>query len=84
VSEAGQAQPRELLSFIVCSLVRKAEAVEVKEVEDERNRVVKLKVDESDLGRVIGKEGRTAKALRTVLAVATARDEQKAKLDIVD
>ncbi|MBW1871697.1 MAG: KH domain-containing protein [Deltaproteobacteria bacterium] len=77
-------QPRELLSFIVCSMVRKPEAVEVKEASDERNRVIKLKVDESDLGRVIGKEGRTAKALRTVLAVATAQDEQKAKLDIVD
>jgi predicted RNA-binding protein YlqC (UPF0109 family) len=74
----------DLLSFIVRALVDNADAVSVEDVDGERSRVLKLKVDPSDLGRVIGKEGRTAKAIRTVLEVATARDEQKANLDIVD
>jgi uncharacterized protein len=74
----------DLLGFVVRALVDNADAVEIEDVDGERSRVLKLKVDPSDLGRVIGKEGRTAKAIRTVLEVATAQDEQKANLDIVD
>jgi uncharacterized protein len=77
-------RPRELLSFIVGALVDKAEAVSIEEVVDDHSRVFKLRVDQSDIGRVIGKEGRTAKAIRTIIGVATARDGQKAKLDIVE
>ena len=75
---------RELVAFVARALVLHPDAVEVDEVADERSRVIKLKVAPSDLGRVIGKEGNTARAIRTVLAVATEQDEQKAKLDIVD
>ncbi|HUU00337.1 MAG TPA: KH domain-containing protein [Myxococcota bacterium] len=77
-------RPRELLSFIVGALVDKAEAVSIEEIVDEHSRVFKLRVDQADIGRVIGKDGRTAKAIRTIIGVATARDGQKAKLDIVD
>jgi predicted RNA-binding protein YlqC (UPF0109 family) len=46
--------------------------------------VIKLRVAPADLGKVIGREGRTARAIRTVLGVASARDDKRAKLDIVD
>jgi predicted RNA-binding protein YlqC (UPF0109 family) len=74
----------ELIGFLARLIVRNPEAVGVDEVSDERSRIFRLSVAPEDKGRVIGKEGRTAKALRTVLAFASARDGMKAKLDIVD
>jgi hypothetical protein len=74
----------ELVAFIARMLVRDPSAVEVEEIGDERSRVVRLRVAPDDRGRVIGKEGRMAKAIRTILAVMSARDGMKAKLDIVD
>jgi len=81
---AAKAPMRELVAFIARALVKDPGAVEVKEVDDERDRVIKLRVAQADLGRVIGREGRTARAIRTVLGVASARDDKRAKLDIVD
>jgi predicted RNA-binding protein YlqC (UPF0109 family) len=75
---------RELVAFIARALVRDADAVQVEEIDTERDRVIKLRVAPEDLGRVIGREGRTARAIRTVLGVASAREEKRAKLDIVD
>ncbi len=75
---------RDLVAFIARLLVRDPSAVEVEEVDDGRSRIVKLRVAPGDKGRVIGREGRTARAIRTVLEVASARDGMKAKLDIVD
>ena len=74
----------DLLGFIVRGLVEHPEQVSIEELEDERSRVLKLKLHGDDLGRVIGKEGRTAKAIRTLLAAATRHDAKVAKLDIVD
>jgi len=65
-------------------LVREPQAVEVDDADDGRDRVITLRVGAADRGRVIGKEGRTAKALRSILAIASAREGRKAKLDIVD
>jgi len=81
---AAKATMRELVAFIARALVRDPGAVEVKEVDTERDRVIKLRVAQADVGRVIGREGRTARAIRTVLGVASARDDKRAKLDIVD
>ncbi len=75
---------RELVAFIARALVRDAGAVQVEEIDTERDRVIKLRVAPEDLGRVIGREGRTARAIRTVLGVASAREEKRAKLDIAD
>lgn len=74
----------DLLGFIVRGLVEHPTQVFIEEMEDERGRVLKLKVHPDDLGRIIGKEGRTARAIRTALAVATAQDAKTAKLDILD
>jgi len=74
----------DLLGFVVRGLVKHPDQVTVTEVEDERSRVLKLKVHPEDLGRVIGKEGRTAQAIRNLLQVATGQDSKTAKLDILD
>jgi predicted RNA-binding protein YlqC (UPF0109 family) len=75
---------QELVGLMARLLVQDPRAVEVEESDDGRDRVVKLRVGPADRGRVIGKDGRTAKALRAVLAVASAREGRKAKFDIVD
>ena len=60
------------------------DAVEVTETEDDNGSVVELKVAKEDLGRVIGRQGRTAKSLRTILNAAGARVNRKVVLEIVD
>ena len=74
----------ELVAFIARALVENPQAVEVVEEDGDRDRLIRLKVAPADLGRVIGKEGSTARAIRTILAVATCDDDKKAKLEIVD
>ena len=74
----------ELIVFIARVLVRDPEAVSVEELSDDQSRTVNLRVAPSDRGRVIGKEGRMAKALRTILAVASSREGMRARLEIVD
>lgn len=81
---AARVPMRELVAFIARALVQDTGAVEVEEIDTERDRVIKLKVAPADLGKVIGREGRTARAVRTVLGVASAREDKRAKLDIVD
>ena len=81
---AAKVPMRELVAFIARALVQDTGAVEVEEIDTERDRVIKLKVAPADLGKVLGREGRTARAIRTVLGVASARGDRRAKLDIVD
>lgn len=72
------------IEFIVKHLVDKPDEVEVKEVEGERVTVYELKVGQGDLGKVIGKRGQNAKALRTLLAAAAARAGKRAVLEILE
>jgi predicted RNA-binding protein YlqC (UPF0109 family) len=72
------------VSFIVKHLVTDPDAVAVEKVEKEGSIVYRLHVGDGDLGQVIGKEGRTAKSLRTLLIAAAARAGQRARLEIVD
>ena len=73
----------ELVKYIAQSLVEKPEAVEVREVENEDSIVIELHVDEDDMGKVIGKQGRIAKAIRTVVKAATPRDGKPVYVEIV-
>ncbi|RME26587.1 MAG: KH domain-containing protein [Deltaproteobacteria bacterium] len=73
----------DLLGFIARGLVSRPEEISIEQVEDERGRLLRLKVAPSDLGMVIGREGATATAIRAVLTAATA-NEINARLDIVD
>ena len=57
---------KDLITYIAKALVDNPEAVEVSEVEGEQTSVIELKVAKSDLGKVIGKQGRTARAMRTI------------------
>jgi len=75
---------KELLEFVVKHIVDNPEEVSVKEIPGERVVVYELKVSSTDLGKVIGKEGKTAKALRTLLAAAASRKGKKAMLEILE
>ncbi len=75
---------RDLVLWLARQLVEDREAVRVEAIERERSTVFELSVAPDDLGRVIGRGGRTAKAFRTVLDAAARREGQRAVLDILD
>ena len=74
---------KELLEFIAKSMVTDPESVQVEVVEKENLTVLKLHVAESDMGKVIGKQGRIAKAIRTVVKAAAVHDDKKIVVEIV-
>lgn len=74
----------ELVSYIARQLVDDPEAVEVEIVDGDRSVIYELTVAPDDLGKVIGKDGRTARAIRTLLAATGARDRKRAVLDILE
>ncbi|BDG07528.1 KH domain-containing protein [Anaeromyxobacter paludicola] len=75
---------RDLVLWLSRELVEKKDAVRVETIERDRSTVLELTVDPDDLGRVIGRGGRTAKALRAVLEIAARRQGRRAVLDILD
>lgn len=74
----------DLVAFVAKALVDDPDAVEVKAIDGERTVVIELTVAPDDLGKVIGREGRTARALRTLLAATSARQEKRAVLEILE
>jgi predicted RNA-binding protein YlqC (UPF0109 family) len=80
---AGQ-KLQDLIAYIASSLVDDPESVEVNVLEEDRAIVLELSVAPEDLGKVIGKEGRTARAMRTLLAATSARMRKRAILDILE
>ena len=74
----------ELVKYIAQSLVEKPDAVDVREVENEDGIVIELRVDADDMGKVIGKQGRIAKAIRTVVKAASARSEKPVFVEIME
>jgi predicted RNA-binding protein YlqC (UPF0109 family) len=76
---------RELLEFLARSLVEDPEAVRVTEVEEGDGEIVlEVEVAEDDIGRVIGRGGRVANALRAVIKAAATREEKRATVEILD
>ena len=75
---------KDLVKVIVEPLVEHPEEIDVREVEGEGGTVIELRVNESDLGKVIGKQGRTAKAIRTILNAASVRKGKRVMLEIID
>ena len=73
----------DLLKYLAQSLVEQPDQVSVTRVENERNIVLELRVAETDMGRVIGKQGRIAKAIRTVVKAATARESKRVMVEIL-
>lgn len=74
---------QELVEYLVKALVEEPEQVEVREVKGERTVIYEVKVAAEDTGRVIGKEGRIAQALRTLVKAAGMRKNQKVTVEIV-
>ncbi len=74
----------ELLEFLVRALVEDPEAVEVEELEEDGDLIYEISVAEGDLGRVIGKGGRVANAIRTVAKAAAVRLDRRVVVDILD
>lgn len=74
----------ELLEFLVRALVEDPDAVEVEELEEDGDMIYEISVAEDDLGRVIGKGGRVANAIRTVAKAAAVRLDRRVIVDILD
>lgn len=74
---------KELLETIAKSLVDAPELVNVSEVEGEQSIILELRVGDSDMGKVIGKQGRIAKAIRTVVKAAANKDNKRVVVEIL-
>ncbi len=75
---------RELVEFLVRALVENPDAVEVEEFDEDGDLVLEVSVAADDLGRVIGRGGRIANAIRTVARAAGSRDDRRVIVDILD
>jgi uncharacterized protein len=75
---------KELIRYIAQALVDHPEQVSVSEVEGNQTSVLELKVAKEDLGKVIGKQGRTARAMRTILSAASAKLKKRTVLEIIE
>lgn len=74
---------KEVLEIIAKALVDEPDKVEVSEVEGEQSVILELKVAENDMGKVIGKQGRIAKAIRTVVKAAASRENKHVVVEIL-
>ena len=75
---------KELVEMIAKALVDNPEQVTVTEVEGEQTTVLELRVAPSDLGKVIGKQGRTAQAIRTILSAVSSKMKKRTVLEIIE
>ena len=75
---------KDLVEYIAKSLVDDPDAVEVNMIEGEKSTILELRVADSDIGKVIGKHGRIAKAVRTILSASSTRTGKRVVLEILD
>ena len=75
--------PEELVKYIASSLVENADKIEIESVEEGNKTILKLKVDETDKGKIIGKNGKIAKSIRNVLKLASTKHNNKYMLEII-
>lgn len=80
----GGAVLKELVEYMAKALVDNPEEVRVAEIEGEKTSVIELAVAKDDLGKVIGKQGRTARAMRTILSAASTKAKKRAVLEIIE
>ncbi len=74
---------KEILETIILNLVDDKESVEIKQIDGEKSTTFEVKVAEKDMGRIIGKQGRLAKSIRTVMKSAAARDHKKVSVEFI-
>jgi predicted RNA-binding protein YlqC (UPF0109 family) len=75
---------KDLIKYIAQALVDNPDKVEVSEVQGEQTSVIELRVAKEDLGKVIGKQGKTAKAMRTILSASSAKVHKRTVLEIIE
>jgi predicted RNA-binding protein YlqC (UPF0109 family) len=75
---------KELIAYIAKALVDYPDQVVVEEIEGNQTSVLELKVAKEDLGKVIGKQGRTARAMRTILSASSAKIKKRTVLEIIE
>ncbi len=75
---------KNLITYIAKALVDKPDEVVVTQIEGEQTSVIELKVAKDDLGKVIGKQGRTARAMRTILSASSTKIKKRAVLEIIE
>jgi predicted RNA-binding protein YlqC (UPF0109 family) len=75
---------KELVTYLAKALVNNPDEVEVSEIQGETAAILELRVAKEDLGRIIGKQGRTAKSIRTLINAAASRTNRKVVLEIVE
>lgn len=80
----GSIGVRDLIDYIARALVDLPDDVDVNEISGEQTSVIELKVSKSDLGKVIGKQGRTARAMRTILTAASTKLRKRSVLEILE
>jgi len=75
---------KELVEYVAQSLVDEPDAVEITQIEGEKSTILELRVAPDDVGKVIGKHGRIARALRTILAASASKSGKRVVLEILD
>ncbi len=75
---------KELVAYLAKALVNNPDEVEVSEIQGETAAILELRVAKEDLGRIIGKQGRTAKSIRTLINAAASRTNRKVVLEIIE
>lgn len=75
---------KELLEFIAKELADEPDAVEVTEIEDDRGTLLQLSVADGDMGRIIGRGGRIARAIRSVVKTVAIREDRRVAVEILD
>ena len=75
---------KEILEVVIKNLVEEPNAVSIEEVSNEKETILKVKVSEKDMGRVIGKQGRMAKSIRTVMKAVAVKKNEKISIEFVD
>jgi len=75
---------RELIELIIKGIVDNPDKVEINEIIGEKSSIFEVKVDPSDIGKVIGRQGRNIKSIRTILNAAAQKDDKRVVLEIVE
>lgn len=74
---------KEILETIILNLVDNKEAVEIKEIDGEKSVIFEVKVDQNDMGKIIGKQGRLAKSIRTVIKAVANKEQKRVSVEFI-
>ena len=74
---------KDILQTIILNLVDNKEAVEIKEIDGEKSVIFEVKVDQNDMGKIIGKQGRLAKSIRTVMKAVASKEHKKVSVEFI-